>query len=296
MMKIDLEKLCTVAGIPFKTSGDHHCSEGWIQLQCPYCRDGKYHLGWNIASQQFNCYACGSHSTIKVLSLLLNKQPSYVYSYVQRFLLDKSQIVTRKRESARECKLPAGSNSLTRRHKKYIQNRGFIPEKLEELYNIKGTPAYAPIGARVVIPIYCDGILISWTARSVTDTDPRYLICPKNKEAMSNRSVLYGWQYGMKMAVVVEGIFDAWRLGPGAVATMGLGFSPEQVELLSTLNKVYILFDNDKPARKRSMDMAERLILLTDVSVLELSGYHDPAEVPQKKADKWMKELGFREK
>ncbi len=295
MIRIDLEKLLSASNIPFKTSGDVHCSEGWIQLQCPFCNDGKYHLGWNILGQHFNCYACGSHPTWNALSLVLHKPVSYVREYSNRFLLDRSVVPVRTREIAGECKLPAGSTDLSKRHKKYLHDRGFVPEKLVELYNIKGTPAYAPIGQRVIIPIYWDGILVSWTARNITEEEPRYLKCPKDREALSCRSVLYGWTHSLRKAVVVEGIFDAWRLGPGAVSTMGLGFSPEQVELLSTLNKVFILFDNDKPAKRRSMDMAKRLCCITDVEIVELTGYADPAEIPPDKARKLMKELGFYE-
>ncbi len=295
MLKIDMEKLLTASNIPFKTAGDVHCSEGWLQLQCPYCNDGKYHLGWNILGQHFNCYACGSHSTWNVLSLLLHRPVAYIRNYVDKFPLDKTAVPMRKRELSGECKLPAGSTNLSKVHKRYIAERGFIPEKMVELYNVTGTPAYAPIGQRIIIPIYWDGILVSWTARNITDDEPRYLKCPKDREALPSRSVLYGWTNTLKKAVVVEGIFDAWRLGPGAVSTMGLGFSPEQVELLSNLNKVYILFDNDKPAKRRSMDMAKRLCTITDVEILELSSYADPAELPQHKANKLMKELGFHE-
>ena len=294
MLRLDLEKMLITYGVPILTSGDIHCSEGWIQIQCPYCNDGKYHLGWNIMSQQFNCYACGHHPKWPTIALLVRKPLHYIRSHSDQFLLDGAKEIQVKIEVADECKLPSGTGKLKDIHKRYLQKRNFCPEQMEEMYNIKGTHRLSKIGSRIVLPIYWDGILVSWTARSVTEAEPRYLKCPKSKEAYPSRSVLYGWEKVKGKAVVVEGIFDSIRLGPGAVATMGLGFSQEHTRLLSTLNKVYILFDNDKPARRRSMDMASRLSSLTDVEIVELDSVADPAELSDKEADQIMKELRVR--
>lgn len=297
-MKLDYEKLFQTYGIPFRTSGDEHCTEGWMSTFCPFCSPDKYHMGINLASGKFNCWACGSHSITQALCAILKLSTFELQKVILRFPADPAKREAYSRTSLsleKECLLPAGSGALNKKHKEYLRSRHFNPVLLEDLYNVCGTPHYASIGSRIVMPIYWQDRIISWTARAIVEEGPRYLKCPKAKESFPAKQVLYGWEYIVKKCVVVEGIFDAWRLGPGAVATMGLGFSPEQVSLLSALDQVFILFDSDKPAIKRTHDMARRLSALVDVEILQIEA-SDPAELSKKEAKEIMGELGFYEK
>jgi 5S rRNA maturation endonuclease (ribonuclease M5) len=298
-MYIDYERLFKVYGVHYIASGDHHCTEGWLSFYCPFCSPTKYHLGLNKKSGKWNCWSCGSHNEWFVLSVLLNKSVTECKQIVKKFVLPGVSFrddVEYFAEIKSQCSLPFGCAELSVEQKRYLRSRNFNPEKVVDLYNVVGTPPYSKIGDCIVIPIYWQGIRVSWIARKIKEgSGPRYLKCPKKEQTYPISKILYGWESIRKKAVVVEGIFDKWRLGPGSVCTLGLGVSEEQVRLLGSLNQVFILFDSDKPARKRSNDLARRLSSVVDVEILEID-VADPAELTEQEAKKIMEVLGFEKR
>ena len=62
------EQLLRQLGIPFLTSGNHHCRPGWLQLQCPFCGSRAWHLGYNLRWGYLNCYRCGKHPRLDYVS------------------------------------------------------------------------------------------------------------------------------------------------------------------------------------------------------------------------------------
>lgn len=63
--------------------------------------------------------------------------------------------------------------------------------------------------------------------------------------------------------IVVEGVTDVWRLGPGAVATFGIKFRPAQVAMLARHFKtIHVLFDPEPAAQAQARKLA------TDISRL----------------------------
>jgi DNA primase len=70
--------------------------------------------------------------------------------------------------------------------------------------------------------------------------------------------------------VIVEGIFDAWRIGSGAVATFGTRYTHEQLLLLRGMKRAFILYDADAIpiAHKLAHDLSS---IVTQIEVLELS-------------------------
>jgi DNA primase len=82
--------------------------------------------------------------------------------------------------------------------------------------------------------------------------DLRYVSAKPAEEAMPIKSTLYGWDYVRHAAIVVEGPTDAWRIGPGAVATLGTSYSKAQVLLLTNLPVRVVCFDRDNEAQRRA--------------------------------------------
>jgi DNA primase len=93
--------------------------------------------------------------------------------------------------------------------------------------------------------------------------------------------------------VVVEGVTDVCRLGPGAVCTFGIKYKKEQVNLLSTFKNVFVMFDsNEQEAQNKAEDLAHDLNSCVDhVELITLEEAADPGDLDQKTADKIMKEL-----
>ena len=79
----------------------------------------------------------------------------------------------------------------------------------------------------------------------------------------------------------IEGCMDAMKIGPGCVATLGTVVTDAQVQLLSKLQDVYVLFDGDKSGIRKSKDLACVLSFCgVNVQILDLpEGVDDPAEM-----------------
>jgi DNA primase len=68
-----------------------------------------------------------------------------------------------------------------------------------------------------------------------------------------------GLHFVRHAVVVVEGYFDAVRIGPGAVPTMGVSFTKAQINLLSKIPVRVVLYDNESVAQRRASELADLL-------------------------------------
>ena len=65
--------------------------------------------------------------------------------------------------------------------------------------------------------------------------------------------------------IVVEGPFDALRIGEGAIATLGSGWKNEQARLISTrFKRSYILFDAEEDATLRARKLAQACMMFNN--------------------------------
>ena len=193
-------------------------------------------------------------------------------------------------------------------HKRYLRKRGLDPDRLVNLYGITGTgPADTWEGLdyrlRVIIPIKdINGRTVSFQGRDITgQQELRYKGCPVEKSAVHYKHIVYGSDVAREFnsIVVVEGIFDAWKLGPGAVATFGTSLTPEQIWYLSQWPRVTFLFDPEPEAQRHAQEYAQELALQgTEVFVASAdfgrtpSGeIRDPGDLTQDEARKVMIEL-----
>lgn len=193
-----------------------------------------------------------------------------------------------------ECKLPAGSGPMGERHKRYLEGRGFDAEWLERVYGLKGTGPVGDYKHRVIAPIAVNGKVVSFQGRDITGRSSlKYMACPQSLEAMDHKEVLYAVDLvPADRVVVVEGIVDAWRLGPGAVATFGTAFKPAQVRMIvERFSYAFLLYDMERQAQNNAWDLARRLVSTgMKVEVLKLP-QGDPGEMDQDDADALMREL-----
>jgi hypothetical protein len=292
-MFLDLKQVASQLGLRYLTEGDVHCSPGWLQFQCPYCQDRKYHLGYNLGQGYFHCWACGGRPLFQTLALLLHLPEQAVREVCKAYLKpDGNRLKTAQVAPGSTISLPPNTVPLEEPHKRYLLSRGFDLGELIKVWNVQGTSWWGPFTWRILIPIYFGGRLISYTLRAIDKEDnPKYWT--HRKGSTSTREVLFGWDLlKAKKAVVVEGPFDAMRLGPGAVATLGLGFSKEQVNLLGMLDSLFIIFDAERGAYQRAKKMGRKLAGIVETEIIQLDK-GDPADLEQKQADNIMDELGF---
>jgi DNA primase len=139
------------------------------------------------------------------------------------------------------------------------------------------------------VPIYYSNRLVSYQARSIYSKEKckeldilRYKNYPIELGLINIKHILYNLDNCLEdWIVVVEGVFDCWRLGPKNVAaTMGTSASQEQINLLAKrYKKVIFLFDNEKQAQDRAKKYGGQLSALgVEVEIFNPEFEHDPGD------------------
>jgi len=299
---IDIIKLYEDFGISYQPGGHKHVSLGWVGIPCPFCSGHSgFHLGYCIDDSskfagRYSCWRCGGgKNVVHVLSIVLKLDENSIYPILKKYQVDGSYIPYQKKErkSRKECKLPSGTTELQKQHIRYLENRNFDPEKIKDIWKIKGTGPIGNFNHRIIIPIYHQNKLVSYQGRDITDKSKmKYKACPADLESREHKTCLYGLGLVKSDSVVIcEGVTDVWRLGPSSVATFGIKFTLAQVKLLLPFKKIFILFDPELTA----IEQAEKLAnCLSDgnreVIIIDLKN-EDPGEMNQNDADNLMKEL-----
>lgn len=283
-------------GIDYRTEGHKHCRPGWVQTPCCLCAGNPgYHLGYDLEHDWWNCWRCGSHRTWDVILALLGGD---VREAKQAMVMFKGRPVARQRRQGKtrtkELELPPGLQPLTKRARSYLESRHFDPDLLTRMWNIQSTGFAGRFKHRIFIPIFLHNQMVSWQARDVTGLSRvKYLAQSEDKEILNNKNTLYGLDQATgKSCVIVEGVTDVWRLGPGAVATFGIKYRPAQVAmLLRYFDFFHILFDPDPQAQVQAERLAHDLAVFGGkVRTWDSGSDLDPGDFPQDAADAFMRD------
>lgn len=258
--------------IEFIRSGHKHCRSGWIQIKCPFCTGNPgWHMGYCINPeepyfQNFICWRCGGKNKIKTISALTNTSYHQAKQILKEYggtLKYQKKRTPPKKKILRDIKLP--KNIPITYHKKakaYLQKRNFEPKKLYKLWNVRVTWPFESYGNRILIPIYYQGKIVSFTTRDYTGKSAvKYKTCQKSEETLFHKHILYGIDHvETPFVIVVEGVLDVWRFGKGnAVATFGVKYTDEQVRLLERFENVFVAFDPDKQGQIQSEKLCDSL-------------------------------------
>jgi hypothetical protein len=251
--------------IPYRESGHEHCRVGWIQLDCPRCAvKDHFRLGYNISSHYMNCWHCGRLNVVEVLAELSGRPAKEV----ARLFKDLDRPTIKRTVIRRNLKLPKGLKPLSERHSQYLQNRGYDPLKIVRLWGVLGIETVPlRLAWRLFIPIHLEGDVVSWTTRSIAhDAHVRYLSASMEEESVPHKELLYGADYARASIVVVEGPLDVWSIGPGAVATCGVGYSQKQLLRMVDYPVRTVCFDNEPKAQQRARRLADALSMYPGVT------------------------------
>lgn len=245
-------------GVTFVSHGEHHHARpSWIAIRsCPFCGSQNYHLGWNLRKGYFSCWRCKGHRTISTLIKL-----GVPYPVALAFSKDRELLPGELAQERIKLVEPPGRGPLMKAHKDYLRGRGFNPDFLEQTWELEGFGRKGGrLSWRIYIPIIYKDRRVSWTSRSIgnSKTD-RYFSASPGEESMNHKNLLYGLDFVQHSTIVVEGPADVWRVGPGAVGTLGTGYSPAQVLLLSKIPYRFICFDNSVAAQRTANELASEL-------------------------------------
>ena len=130
---------------------------------------------------------------------------------------------------------------------------------------------------------------MSWTTRAIGESSYKYISAKSEQEAMNHKSLLYGEDLALNSIVVVEGPLDAWRLGPGAVATLGVNVTAAQILRISQYPFRSICFDSEPSAQRRARKLANQLSIFPGkTSIIQLDA-PDPGEACPKEVKRLRK-------
>lgn len=309
---IDVLSVLERFGIEPRLSGKN-VSRGWAETDCPFlgCPNPYGHLGINLKSGMFHCWVCGEKGHV---TRLLTEGLHFSYKDVKQAIAEFSDGEVYVPESRiddveiREILPKEATSQLPDLHRRYLLNRNFDPDFLQEKYKVRACYKTGDYSYRLLIPIFEDGILVSFTCRDVTGKqEKRYMACPNPhyeggvlinrdvagilpiKECVFNLDTVQ--QGGVVLAV--EGTFDVFRMGDGAVSTLGVEFVPAQIALIlrKKPKKAFVLFD--KGALAAAEKLADNLILgCPSVEILTIDK-KDPALLSPEEALEIRMEIGL---
>lgn len=260
---MNFPELLRAHGVPTLTEGNKHCRPGWVQIDCPFCGrgSGKFHMGYNIHGNYLNCYSCRGHSLVSTLMELLECD----FGRAKKLLegVDGPDITEGPQEVVGRLKIPVGVDRMRKVHREYLRSRGFDPDYCERVWDFRGIGMAPKLSWRVWIPIYHAGKIVSWTARSISrEAKLRYVSAAKSEESVSHKRILFGADFAGTSAVIVEGPLDAVRIGRGAVATCGTGWTRAQLRRMAEFPIRAVCFDNEPDAQERADELVSELSML----------------------------------
>ncbi len=312
---IQIIELLDDLGIKYKTFGKN-VSRDWVEISCPFCDDHSEHCGVSLQKQGFNCWVCGAKGSIfKLIMEIENCTYHQAKITVEKFsdsLIYQPQEKTPAIGHTNRNIIPKEASSiLPSLHLNYLRKRNFDPTHIQKEYKIMACDILGNFAYRIIIPIILNEVVISFTGRDVTGKqENKYKNCPNELSQFSIKETIYNIDTVKNKMIICEGPTDVWRIGRGAVATMGVEYTTSQLVLIAQKEpkEIYILYDSDATKTetygcrgelitKIGPSKAEKLAsavstFCSKVEILELNE-GDPADMSTEETTKLRKEIGI---
>lgn len=299
----DIKEYLDSKDIPWATEGKN-ISVGWIGINCPFCSDLSNHMGINMQSMLVSCWKCGKRGSI--VNLIMKFEPCSFNSakeIVPKYVLKEfGHLSAPKRKHADLTIFPGGTlDKLLSIHENYLISRGYDPIFIQKKYDILGVgPTCDDWKFRIIIPVYLNNQLITYVGRDTTNKlDIPYKNAPITKCLIQAKHTLLNIDFVEDIIGVVEGPFDAWRMGDGFVATFGTQFTKEQLLIIKNkkIKQAFFMFDGQKDDNGEAIKSAHKMAsdvspFIPHVEVLELDE-GDPDKLTEDEVFHLRKEIGL---
>ena len=258
---MNMEELLAEHGVEFAPSSHHHVTSNWLQMDCPFCspKAKRYRLGFRRDGGWFHCWVCGWHPPTETFSLLTGVSRDHARRLLVGVVAERVKAPGRAQAS---LVLPVGlEKALRPAHRRYLKDRGFNAQEIETLWRVQGLGPFAmqSLRWRLFIPIYSEGVMVSWTSRAIGERSDKYHTARPDQEAIYHRDLLYGEDYVRNAIVICEGPLDVWAVGPGAVATFSVNYSRRQLLRLSRYPSRVVCYDRDRSGQRRAACLVRSL-------------------------------------
>ena len=289
---LDFLKINSVSYVTFGPN----TKQGEVSIKCPMCIDDpSEHLGINPDTGFWACWRNANHrgkKPYRLVSALLNCSYNHARLVVDQYsITDTDEFNTldisfdKPKEDTpnlKELRFPPEFKKIKDvgtggRFYQYLRGRGFINVKdLARDYDLY----YCTTGDwkdRVIIPIYENVELVTWTARAIAHTEkaPRYKTLSVNEEGHYKASInitdtifLYDDLTGGDLLFITEGPIDAMKIdfygylyGASATCLFTSSISTSQVYLISEVSKRYnsTILLLDPPAIQQQLEIQDVL-------------------------------------
>jgi DNA primase len=282
----------------FYTSGGDNVREGWIGIQCPFCEDTLNHCGLNPVTNGFYCWKCTTRGTIIKLAMKLEKKSfNSTLKILENYTRTYTHPLYTAPASRGNCIFPKGINNWSKIPNSLSE---FIRSRQLSLGNLMRhsngwTGPYSEKPCRIVFPMTFNGELASYVMRDYSGiAEKKYINAEDSVSRIPAKKMLYGFDIAPKNSTIVvcEGIIDKLKLGKHAVATLGVGYTKEQVQNLQYLapKKLFLLYDSEKEAQKKAVSLASQCWFCSS-EVLQLTNHKDPGELTEDEGRTLMQQL-----
>lgn len=298
---MNFQKLFEDYHIPYSTK----VNRGWVNIECPFCTsEHPMHLGFNLMGDYCTCWNCGSHELKLTLRKVLSISNVELKEVMERYEGRNGILLSLNKKIAKAKHLELPNGGFTPAERKYLLSRNFSPRFLHEKYGVVGGGIAGRWKHRIIIPVYQNGKLVSWTGRSILDKQtlkekqiPRYKNLSIEESVINIKECLFNIDNCKNdYAVLVEGSFDVMRLGDDFLCSMGTELTQSQIQVISSrFKKIFIAFDNEpeaqKKARKFGMELASIGVDVEVVNIYEDFGKNDGGELDEIEVQKVRSEL-----
>lgn len=265
MARTTVAEILQDLGIAFQGEGDPGGRPGWVQVTCPDCGDqsskgyAKKYLGISLSTGAANCWRCGRKNTATVLAAITGVPVARV-----RERLDGARMAAPLVRRTGRLVVPAGVGPMGPGHRAYLAARGLDAAVVARVWGVCGIGqvggAWRPLRWRLYIPIHHHGEVVSWTTRTIQpNVRTRYVSAAHEQEVIHHKDILYGADYAHHTIIIHEGPVDVWATGPGAVATLGTGYTEAQLRAMSNYLVRVVCFDSEPEAQRRARGLAAAL-------------------------------------
>ncbi|MHA2068649.1 MAG: hypothetical protein ACXABY_30165 [Candidatus Thorarchaeota archaeon] len=272
-------------GIEYWTHGKN-VQQGWVNIECRFHDDHSNHLGVNLESMKYNCWVCGKKGFITHLIQTIEKcSIAQANTIIERFKgagLEYTEPVKLRYFDQETLVLPGNSQFFPSAHLRYLEERGFDPYPTIEKYELHAMGPTGKYKFRIIVPITINGQTVNFVARDITGrAERRYLQCPDSEAIIPAGECLYNIDNAGDTVIITEGVTDVWRIGDGAIATLGMELTSKRLRLLKEqeIKSAFVLFDSGEDANKRANVAANQLAtFFSGVEILLLDS-GDPADL-----------------
>lgn len=242
--------------------------QGEYAFNCIFCPlrgqgiDRGHHLGVNLDKKKFNCFRCGIGGPLEYLHKLIGIE--VVHSVPDTIQLRRRLYALGKSEDEKpvETGLPEDYLAVTPETVAYHYLTGPKPDGRimtpDDIIHYRIGYGLRKNRGRVIIPTYnMTDRCVYYVARKYAGRGPPYLnpSSPRKWYIFNLDRV----ENVYREVIVCEGVFSAIAAGRNAVATLGKGFTQEQVNMLSLagFDRYYVAYDDN--AREEALDLCADL-------------------------------------